>query len=84
VAVVGLPGSGKTALLNMIQALYRPTFGVVMVDGHDVTTLEEKWYRSQVATAETVRGSVLYQRCSSSTYCRVFSRIFCGFVLPVW
>lgn len=41
VAVVGPSGSGKSTLLNLIGALDKPTEGKVIIDGVDVSTLNE-------------------------------------------
>lgn len=40
-AIVGASGSGKTTLLNLIGGLYRPTEGTVIVDGIDLSNLDE-------------------------------------------
>ncbi len=40
-AVVGPSGSGKSTLLNIIGALDRPTSGTVVLDGHDLATLDD-------------------------------------------
>jgi len=40
-AIMGPSGSGKSTLLNMIGALDRPTFGSVLIDGVDISTLSD-------------------------------------------
>ena len=40
-AIVGASGSGKTTLLNLIGGLCRPTEGTVIVDGIDLSALDE-------------------------------------------
>src|SRR3989442_5567484 len=41
VAVVGPSGSGKSTLLNIIGTLDRPSSGQVLLDGQDLTRLDE-------------------------------------------
>ena len=41
VVLVGRSGSGKSTLLNLIAGIDRPTSGRVMVDGTDLTALDE-------------------------------------------
>ena len=42
VAIVGTSGSGKSTLLNMIGGLDVPTFGKVIVDGRELSTLKDE------------------------------------------
>ncbi|MCI0487786.1 MAG: ABC transporter ATP-binding protein [Blastocatellia bacterium] len=41
VAVIGQSGSGKTTLLNLLGALDVPTGGTVLINGIDISTLDE-------------------------------------------
>ena len=40
-AIIGRSGSGKTTLLNLIAGLDRPTSGRVVIDGEDVSAMNE-------------------------------------------
>ncbi len=42
VAIVGPSGSGKTTLLNIIGTLDRPSSGKILLNGQDLSTLENK------------------------------------------
>ena len=42
VAVMGPSGSGKSTLLNMIGALDKPSFGMVLINGKDLTKVRNK------------------------------------------
>ena len=42
VAIIGTSGSGKSTLLNMMGGLDVPTSGKVIVDGKDLSTLNEE------------------------------------------
>jgi ATP-binding cassette subfamily B protein len=48
IAVVGETGSGKSALLSLIPRFYDPSAGRVLVDGHDVRTLDLQALRQRV------------------------------------
>jgi len=57
VCVMGPSGSGKTTLLNMIGGLDRPTRGAVLVDGVDITRLNE----SQLASYRLEKIGFIFQ-----------------------
>ena len=42
VAIMGESGSGKTTLLNILAALDKPTYGKVVLEGKDLSTVREK------------------------------------------
>lgn len=48
VALVGLSGSGKTTLVALLQRLYDPDEGIVLVDGTDLREIDAGWYRAQI------------------------------------
>jgi ATP-binding cassette subfamily B multidrug efflux pump len=47
-AIVGSTGSGKSTLLNLIPRLVDVTGGMVLVDGHDIRSLDPKDLRSSI------------------------------------
>ncbi|MGE5599755.1 MAG: ABC transporter ATP-binding protein [Bacteroidota bacterium] len=48
VALVGPSGAGKTSLVNLIPRFYDPDAGQILVDGHDIRTVQVKSLRSQI------------------------------------
>ncbi|MCS6924435.1 MAG: ABC transporter ATP-binding protein/permease [Candidatus Binatia bacterium] len=48
VTILGLSGTGKTTLVDLLVRLYDPTSGTILLDGYDVRDLDLGWLRSQV------------------------------------
>ena len=48
VAIVGRSGSGKSTLVKLLQGLYHPTKGRILIDGHDVSHVSPQSMRSQL------------------------------------
>jgi len=48
VGIVGRSGSGKSTLTKMIQRLYVPESGRVLIDGVDLAQVEPAWLRRQI------------------------------------
>lgn len=57
VSVLGQSGSGKSTLLNCLGALDRPTDGRVIVDGHDLATLDD----DELADLRNTRVGFVFQ-----------------------
>jgi ABC-type multidrug transport system fused ATPase/permease subunit len=47
-ALVGSSGSGKSTLISLVMTFNRPQSGRVLVDGHDLTTVRLRDYRSHL------------------------------------
>jgi len=58
--VVGASGSGKSTLTKLLQRLYVPETGRVLVDGVDLTVADPAWLRRQ--TGVVLQENVLFNR----------------------
>lgn len=50
IALVGESGVGKTTLIELILGFHFPDKGRILIDGHDIKTLDLKNYRAKIAT----------------------------------
>ncbi len=58
--IVGASGSGKSTLTKLMQRLYLPESGRVMVDGVDLTLIDVPWLRRQVGVV--LQENMLFNR----------------------
>ena len=47
--IIGPTGSGKTTLVNLVPRFYDATKGKVLIDGHNINTIDEQTLRTAVA-----------------------------------
>jgi ATP-binding cassette subfamily B protein len=48
IAIVGRSGSGKTTLVKVLEKLYQPDQGRIVIDGHDIAHVSPQSLRSQL------------------------------------
>jgi len=48
VAIVGLSGSGKSTIVNLLLQLYEPTNGQILIDGVPLSELDTRWFRERI------------------------------------
>jgi len=69
-ALVGSSGSGKSTLIGLVMAFNRPQSGEIFVDGHDLSVVRLRDYRSQLGVVMqdnflfdgTVRENIAFAR----------------------
>ena len=60
VGIVGASGSGKSTLTKLIQKLYLPQDGQILLDGADLAQLDPAWLRSNIGVV--LQDSLLFNR----------------------
>ena len=60
IGFVGHSGSGKSSLAKIIQRLYSPQAGQVMLDGVDIAQLDPGWLRRQIGVV--LQENILFNR----------------------
>jgi subfamily B ATP-binding cassette protein MsbA len=74
VAIVGLSGTGKTTLLNLILRFFDPTTGTIRLDGHDLRAITISSLRRNVSIVSqevylfsgSIRDNIRYSKLSAS------------------
>jgi len=67
-ALVGLSGSGKTTIINLLSRFYEPSAGKILIDGIDIREVTLSSLRSQIGLVtqelilfnDTVRNNIAY------------------------
>ena len=60
IGIVGASGSGKSTMAKLIQRLYVPEVGRVLVDGVDLNVADPSWLRRQIGVV--LQENVLFNR----------------------
>jgi ATP-binding cassette subfamily B (MDR/TAP) protein 1 len=62
-ALVGASGSGKSTIVGLVERFYDPVDGQVLLDGHDISTLNLRWLRQQISLVSqepTLFGTTIF------------------------
>lgn len=73
IAIIGPSGSGKTTLLKIMMGILTPDQGQVIIDGHDIRSLDKHHLRTNFGVV--LQGAQLFAGS-------VFDNIMCGRALP--
>jgi ATP-binding cassette subfamily B protein len=65
IAVVGENGAGKTTLVKLLTRMYRPTEGIITVDGVNLDDIDTEAWRARVAS--TFQDFVRYELMAGGT-----------------
>ncbi|KAF7596834.1 GTPase-activating protein [Aspergillus hancockii] len=86
-AFVGPSGSGKSTIISLLERFYDPVAGTIMLDGHDIETLNLRWLRQQISLvsqeprlfattiAENIRFGVIGSKFESESSYNMRKRI---------
>ncbi|KAG2723678.1 hypothetical protein I3760_02G180400 [Carya illinoinensis] len=74
VAVVGISGSGKSAIISLIERFYDPVAGQVLLDGRDLKLYNLRWLRNHLGLVQqepiifstTIKENIIYARHNAS------------------
>lgn len=72
IGVVGVSGAGKTTLMRLLQRLYTPEKGRILIDGVDLNLVDTSWLRRQIGVVgqdtalfnRTVRENIAFSDSS--------------------
>ncbi|KAI1173774.1 ABC transporter [Nemania sp. FL0916] len=62
-ALVGASGSGKSTIVGLIERFYDPVAGHVLLDGHELSSLNLRWLRQQISLVSqepTLFGTTIF------------------------
>lgn len=60
VGITGISGAGKTTLMRLVQRLYTPEKGRILLDGMDLGLMDTSWLRRQIGVVG--QDTVLFNR----------------------
>ena len=60
IGIVGASGSGKSTLTKLVQRLYRPERGQILLDGIDIGQVDTAWLRRQIGVV--LQENTLFNR----------------------
>lgn len=60
IGIVGASGSGKSTLTKLVQRLYAPEEGQILIDGMDIAQVDPAWLRSH--TGVVLQENLLFNR----------------------
>jgi subfamily B ATP-binding cassette protein MsbA len=81
VALVGQSGSGKTTLANLVPRFFHPTAGRILIDGHDIESIQLKSLRANVGLVsqdvtlfnDTIAANIAYGGKAGATEAEIIA-----------